>query len=83
VKVGIATGYGLDDKEGREFEFRLGEKFLLLHIIQTGSGVHPTSYKMGTGVMRQGHEAHHSPPTSAEVKKVWIYTATPLYIFMA
>jgi hypothetical protein len=23
--------------------------FTLLHIVQTGSGVHPTSYKMGTG----------------------------------
>jgi hypothetical protein len=53
-----------------------------------GSGVHPTSYKMGTGgsfpgVKRYGREADHSPPTSAEVKKMWIYTSTPLYVFMA
>jgi hypothetical protein len=27
--------------------------------------------------------AHHSPPTSAEVKKLWIYTSTPPYAFMA
>jgi hypothetical protein len=33
----------------REFESRQGQTFLLLHIVQTGSGVHPTSYKMGTG----------------------------------
>jgi hypothetical protein len=26
---------------------------------------------------------HDSPPTSAEVKKMWIYTSTPLYVFMA
>jgi hypothetical protein len=44
-------------------------------MVQTGSGVHPTSYKMGTGgsypgVKRQGREADHSPPTSAEVKKM-------------
>jgi hypothetical protein len=63
-------------------------QFSLLHIVQTGSGVHPTSYKMGTGgsfpgVKRQGREADHSPPTSAEVKKMWIYTSTPLYVFMA
>jgi hypothetical protein len=50
---------------------------VLLHIVQTGSGVHPTSYKMGTGgsfpgVKRQGREADHSPLTSAEVKKMWI-----------
>jgi hypothetical protein len=42
---------------------------------------------MGTGgsfpgVKRQGREADHSPPTSAEVNKMWIYTSTPLYAFM-
>jgi hypothetical protein len=26
---------------------------------------------------------NHSPPTSAEVKKMWIYTSTPPYDFMA
>jgi hypothetical protein len=83
------TGYGLDEQEGREFESRQGKKkFSLLHIVQTGSGVHPTSYKLGTGVSfpgvkRQGREPDHSPPTSTEVKKMWIYTSTPLYAFMA
>jgi hypothetical protein len=47
-----------------------------------------TSYKMGTGgsfpgVKRQGSEADRSPPTSAEVKKTWIYTPTPPYVFRA
>jgi hypothetical protein len=28
-------------------------------------------------------EADHSPPISAEVKKIWIYTSTPPYAFMA
>jgi hypothetical protein len=51
-------------------------------------GLYPTSYKMGTwgsfpGVKRQGREADHSPPTSAEVKKMWTYTSTPTYVFMA
>jgi hypothetical protein len=35
------------------------------------------------GVKQQGREADHSLPTSAEVKKMWIYTSTPLYVFMA
>jgi hypothetical protein len=35
------------------------------------------------GVKRQGREADHSPPASAEVKKIWIYTSTPPYAFMA
>jgi hypothetical protein len=66
----------------------VGKKFFLLHIVQTGCGVHPTSYKMGTGgffpgIKRHGREADHSPPTSVEVKKMPIYTFTPLYVFMA
>jgi hypothetical protein len=86
--VSIATGYGLDDRGGQEFKFWYAQEFSLLHIVQTGSEVHPTSYKMGTGVSfpgikRQGREADHSPPTSAEVKKMWICTSTPLYVFMA
>jgi hypothetical protein len=35
------------------------------------------------GKERPGREAAHSPPTSAEVKKTWIYASTPLYAFMA
>jgi hypothetical protein len=31
----------------------------------------------------QGCVADHSPPTSAEVKTMWIYTSTPPYAFMA
>jgi hypothetical protein len=30
---------------------------------------------LSTGVMRPGREADHSPPTSAEVKKTWIYAS--------
>jgi hypothetical protein len=28
-------------------------------------------------VKRPGHEAHHSPPSSVEVKNEWSYTSTP------
>jgi hypothetical protein len=38
---------------------------------------------LSPGVKRQGREVEHSPPTSAEVKKMWIYTSTPPYVFMA
>jgi hypothetical protein len=34
-------------------------------------------------VMWLGHEADHSPPSSAKVKNVWSYTSTPQYVFMA
>jgi hypothetical protein len=46
--VGIATGYGLYDR-GAGVRVPVGEKFSFLHVVQTGSGVHPTSYPTGTG----------------------------------
>jgi hypothetical protein len=33
---------------------------------------------LSLGVMRPGREAVHSTPASAEVKKMWIYTCTPI-----
>ncbi|PNF28626.1 hypothetical protein B7P43_G09392 [Cryptotermes secundus] len=35
------------------------------------------------GGERQGYEADHSSPANTEVKKMWIYTSTPLHAFMA
>jgi hypothetical protein len=35
------------------------------------------------GVKRPGREADNSAPDSAEVKKMWIYTSTTPYAFMA
>jgi hypothetical protein len=34
------------------------------------------------GVKWQEHEADHSPPTSAEVKKTWILTSIPPYVLV-
>jgi hypothetical protein len=52
--LGIATGYWLDD---RGVGFRWGQEFSLLHVVQTGSGVHPTSCPMGTGGSFPGGKA--------------------------
>jgi hypothetical protein len=76
----MATGW---TNEGSELESQWGQEFSFLHVVQTGSGIHPTSYPMGTGgsfpgVKRPGREADHSP-TNAQVKKMWIYTSTPLH----
>jgi hypothetical protein len=46
--VGIATGYGLD-RRGVVVRDPVVKEFSLLHVIQTGSGTHPTSYPMDTG----------------------------------
>jgi hypothetical protein len=46
--VGIALGYGLDER-GSTVRFPAGAgNFSLHHRIQNGSGAHPTSYPMGT-----------------------------------
>jgi hypothetical protein len=85
--VGIATAYGLND--GRVgVRVPVGSRIFAYPIVQTGSVVHPITYTMGAGgssteVKRLGREVDHPPPTSAEVKKIWIYTFTPPCIFMA
>jgi hypothetical protein len=46
--VGIALGYGLDDR-GSRIRLPAGAgNFSLHHRIQNGSGAHPASYPMGT-----------------------------------
>jgi hypothetical protein len=40
--------------KGLEFEYRWGQEFSLLYVVQTGFGVHPTSYPMGTVAHSQG-----------------------------
>jgi hypothetical protein len=66
--VSIVSGYGLDDwaievrlpAEARDFSSNL--------CVQTGSGAHPAPCTVGTGgKARPGHDADHSPPSSAEV----------------
>jgi hypothetical protein len=60
-----------------EFESRWGQEFTFLHVVQTGSGAHPASHRMSTGGEGTWCGADHSPPTSAEVNKMWIYISTP------
>jgi hypothetical protein len=38
---------------------------------------------LSSGIKQQGYEANYSPPTSAEVKKIWMYTSTLPYAFTA
>jgi hypothetical protein len=75
--VGIATRYGLD---GPGIESRWGARFTAR--VQTGRGVHPDFYTMGTGsfsgVRRPGRVVGYPPPSSAEVKeRVELYLYSP------
>jgi hypothetical protein len=86
--VGIALGYGLNDRGSRvRFPAGLGI-FLFTTASRTALG--PTQFPiqwilgvLSLGVKRPGRETDHSPPCSAEVKNAWSYTPTPQYIFMA
>jgi hypothetical protein len=86
INFKIATGYRLEDR-GVGIRVPVRSRIFTSHVVQTGSLVHSTSYTMGTagsfpGVKRPGREADHSPPTSTEVKTMWIYTSTSPYAFM-
>jgi hypothetical protein len=44
---------------------------------ETDSGANLNFYGTGNAKKRPGREAKHSPSTSAEDKKTWIYKSTP------
>jgi hypothetical protein len=45
--VGMALGYGLDDRNSTVRFPERADNFLLHHRVQNGSGAHPASYPMG------------------------------------
>jgi hypothetical protein len=59
--VGIALGYGLDDRSSMvRFPERTGN-FSLHHRVRNGSGAHPASYLMGTRGSFPGGKAAGQP----------------------
>jgi hypothetical protein len=76
--VGIATGYGLDDRSSRvRFPARAGNFYF--RRVQNCSGVHPASYPMDNmAVKRPEHKAGHLPPSSSDIKDwVKLYLHSP------
>jgi hypothetical protein len=68
------------------YDFTFGERVLGVKVrmydILTRYQVNTASVQwvlgaLSPGLRRPGREVDHSPPTSAEVKKMWIYTSTP------
>jgi hypothetical protein len=84
--VGIATGYGLDER-GVGIRVPVMSRMLpSLSRQALGLTQHPmqwVSRALSPGLKQQRHEAGHSPWTSAEVKKTWIVYIHSLYTFMA
>jgi hypothetical protein len=76
--LGIATGYGLDCWRGRSSSPVGSRIFSSAQHPDRLCGL-PSSIKWVPGVKRSGCEADHSPTTSAEIKKTWLYTVYPLH----
>jgi hypothetical protein len=81
--IGIATSYGLDDL-GVAVRVPVGSRIFSYPKSSRPAprSTHPPIQwvlgDLSLGVKRPGREVDHSPPTSAEVKKMWIYTSTPI-----
>jgi hypothetical protein len=84
--VSIATGYGLEDREVGVRVPAESTLFSTLSRLAQGPTQPPMEWVPGAlspGAKQPGREADHSPPASTEVKKTWIYTSSPPYVFMA
>jgi hypothetical protein len=75
----------MDDRGGGGVRVPVGAmNFSPHHRVQTGSGVHQASYRMGTrDSYPGGREADHCPPFNAKVKNAWSYTSIPQYASIA
>jgi hypothetical protein len=81
--VGIETGYGLDDR-GVGVWVPVGAT-IVISACRSDQLWGPLNLLSNEyqGLFPRDREADHSHPASAEVKKIWIYTSTPPYAFMA
>jgi hypothetical protein len=71
------SGLQIPEKTSYIHEIRLSLQYRAFRNLVTGSG----SWLRVLAAVEAA--ADHSPPTSAEVKKMWIYTSAPPYAFMA
>jgi hypothetical protein len=86
IAVGVAIGCGLDSKEVR-VRVPVGVRFFSTSprsvVGPTRPPIECVPGALSSRVKQLGREADHSPPTSAEVRNVCIYTFTPPCVFKA
>jgi hypothetical protein len=87
--VGIALGYGLDDR-GSRVRFPAGAGNFSLGTTESRTALGPTQPPiqwvpgaLSLGVKRPGREADHSPHLVPRLKNEWSYTSTPPIRLMA
>jgi hypothetical protein len=80
LRAGWLRGWSSSPGGGKNFHFSMSSKQTLG---LTQPPIQSLPGALSSGVKRPGREADHSPPTSAEVMKTWVYTSTPSYVFMA
>jgi hypothetical protein len=88
VQVGAGTSLGAGGLRGRSSSRGRVKNFLFPTSSKTALGpmqppIQWVSGALSPGEKLQRREADHSPPASAEVKKIWIYISTTPYAFMA
>jgi hypothetical protein len=81
-KIRALQLYGITAAPACSFPCVPPPKLLVTFLLNFGI-CHWVPGALSPDVKRPGREADDSPPTSAEVKKIWIYTSTPPYAFMA
>jgi hypothetical protein len=80
LQAGCLRGWSSSPGRGKIFLLSMSSR-PVLRLTQP-----PVQWVLGVlspGVKQPGHEADLSPSTSAEIKNAWIYTSTPLYVFLA
>jgi hypothetical protein len=86
IAVDKATGCGLDDRwAGVPVGSRIFSSPCRSDRLWGSPNLLSNGYRgaLSPAVKRSGREADHAPPASAIVKKMWIYTSTSPYAFMA
>jgi hypothetical protein len=88
LRSSMATGYGAQGPRSRNSSPGRGKNFYFS--MSCKPALRPIQLliqwvleALSREVKRPGRETEHSPPTTAEVKRMWVYTSTPPYVSMA
>jgi hypothetical protein len=81
-RIRVVRSRGRSSSPGRVKNF-LFYKPSIPNLGPTQTLIQWVSSSLSPGLKRARSEFNHSPPTSSEVKKSWICTSTPPYVFKA